>query len=239
MAQTYKLYYAWGACSLAAHIMLIEAELPFTIEAVDLRTKKTACGANYLDINPRGAVPALEIGPNDDVLTQNGAILPFIGDLSDIPAFCPVQGSLERGRVDEAIGFCGDLHDAYAAFFIFGGTNEEVRERALAGVHCRLSQLEAWLPQKGYWLGPFTQADAYAAVLISWAPGVGVDMSCFPKAQALKELVYGRSSVKEALAQEEAQRKEPPHDGPHHHHPHHPDHPDHPQHPAHPAHPHH
>ncbi|QDH15060.1 glutathione binding-like protein [Oecophyllibacter saccharovorans] len=204
MAQTYKLYYAWGACSLASHIMLIEAEVPFTIEAVNLQTEKTASGRDYYEINPRGAVPALEI--IDEVLTQNDAILPYIGDLSDIPAFCPVQGSMRRARVDEAIGFCGDIHSAYAAFFTFGKVKGEVGERAMAGLKKRMRQLEAWLPEGTYWLGPFTQADAYAAVLISWAPGVGLDMKDYPKAQALKERVWARPSTKKALAQEEAQR---------------------------------
>lgn len=206
MAQTYKLYYAWGACSLAAHIMLIEADLPFTIEAVDLRTEKTASGEDFHKINPRGAVPALQV--NEDVVTQNCAVLPYIGDLSDHPAFCPIQGTLRRARVDEALGFCGDIHSAYAAFFTYGGAGEEIRERALAGLEHRMAQLEAWLPKDSYWLGPFTQADAYAAVLISWAPGVGLDMSAYPKAQALKERVWGRPSVKEALRQEEEQRIE-------------------------------
>lgn len=35
-----KLYYSRGACSLAVHITLCESGLPFTIEAVNLATKK-------------------------------------------------------------------------------------------------------------------------------------------------------------------------------------------------------
>ncbi len=37
-----KLYYAPGACSLAAHVALIESGLPFETEHVDLRSKITA-----------------------------------------------------------------------------------------------------------------------------------------------------------------------------------------------------
>ena len=54
-----KLYYSPGACSLSPHIVLLEAGLPFTAEKVDLKTKKTAGGADYYQINSKGAVPAL------------------------------------------------------------------------------------------------------------------------------------------------------------------------------------
>lgn len=99
-----KLYYTPGACSLASHIILNETRLPFGLEKVDLKTKTLEDGKDYLKINPRGAVPAIEISPGV-VLTQNVAILPYIGNLSDIAAFRPAEGSLDRSRMLEALGF--------------------------------------------------------------------------------------------------------------------------------------
>ena len=52
-----KLYYSPGACSQAAHIVLHEAGIGHTSEAVDIRAKRTASGADYWAINPKGAVP--------------------------------------------------------------------------------------------------------------------------------------------------------------------------------------
>jgi hypothetical protein len=46
-----KLYFSTGACSLSPRIVLTEAGLPFTAEKVDLKSKKTASGADYLGIN--------------------------------------------------------------------------------------------------------------------------------------------------------------------------------------------
>ena len=49
-----KLYYSPGACSLAPHIVLREIDRPFEMERVDLKTHRTAGGADYLTINPKG-----------------------------------------------------------------------------------------------------------------------------------------------------------------------------------------
>ena len=45
-----KLFYKPGACSLSPHIALREAGMDFTMEKVDLATKKTEHGADYLEI---------------------------------------------------------------------------------------------------------------------------------------------------------------------------------------------
>jgi glutathione S-transferase len=50
-----KLYYMPGACSLAAHIALREAGLPFDLELVDGGSKKTKSGEDYMTINPKSA----------------------------------------------------------------------------------------------------------------------------------------------------------------------------------------
>ena len=56
-----KLYYSSGACSLSPHIVMRELGHKFDLEAVDLGTKKTKSGKDYIAINPKGYVPALEI----------------------------------------------------------------------------------------------------------------------------------------------------------------------------------
>ena len=75
------LYYAPGACSLADHIALIEARLPYKLIGVN-RDKRTEDGGDYLTINPRGYVPALELD-DGTLLTENLAILAYIAHRSD------------------------------------------------------------------------------------------------------------------------------------------------------------
>ena len=74
-----KLYFAPGACSLSPHIALRESGAKFDLEQVDLREKKTKKGDNYLEINPKGQVPLLEL---DDgrVLTESNAMLCWLAE---------------------------------------------------------------------------------------------------------------------------------------------------------------
>ncbi|TGQ50418.1 glutathione S-transferase, partial [Mesorhizobium sp. M4B.F.Ca.ET.211.01.1.1] len=55
-----KLYYSPGACSLADHIAMHEADLQFDRVRVDLKTKTTESGQNFDEINPKSYVPTLE-----------------------------------------------------------------------------------------------------------------------------------------------------------------------------------
>lgn len=197
-----KLYYKAGACSLAPHIVLCEAGLPYSLEAVDLQTKKTANGTDYLTINPRGGVPALEVEPGV-VITQNAAILQYIGDHSDVAAFKPAYGTLARARLQEALGFCSDLHVAFGGLFA-PNLSAEAKDKALTAINRRMGQFEAMLVEgQAYWLGEeFTQPDAYASVVVGWGNVLQVDLSSYPKALALRERVMMRPAAQKALREE-------------------------------------
>jgi len=197
-----KLYYKPGACSLAPHIILSEAGFTYDLEVVDLKEKKTASGADYLKINPRGAVPAMEIEPGV-VITQSAAILQYIGDHSDVAAFKPAYGTIERARLQEALGFCSDLHVAFAGLFA-PKPADEAKASVIASINRRMGQLEAMLGDgRAYWLGAeFTQADAYAAVILGWGLMLKVDLAAYPKALALRERVMARPAVQKALKEE-------------------------------------
>src|SRR6202049_3889600 len=112
-----KLYYSAGACSFSPHIVLLEAALPYTLEKVDFTTKKTAAGADYLTINPKGYVPALQLD-DGQVLTEGPAIVQYLGDKKPEAGLVPACGTPERYRVQEMLGYINsEIHKTYSPLF--------------------------------------------------------------------------------------------------------------------------
>ena len=112
-----KLYYSPGTCALASHIALREAGLDFTLEKVDLATRRTEHGNDYLAINPNGYVPALEIKPGL-ILTEGPAILQYVADQAPASKLAPPAGSMDRYELQSWLNFItGEIHKSFSPFF--------------------------------------------------------------------------------------------------------------------------
>ena len=95
-----KLYYKPGACSLTPHIVLCEAGLTVDLEKVDLATKKTEAGSDYLALNPKGYVPSLLLD-DGQMLTEVSAIVQYLADRVPEKRLIPAAGTMERYRVPD------------------------------------------------------------------------------------------------------------------------------------------
>src|SRR5690242_18883139 len=94
-----KLYYAPGACSLAPHIALREADLSYTLARVDLAKHAVEDGRDYKSINPKGYVTTLELD-DGTTLTEASVVLQYIVDR--VPGtLAPAFGTMERYRLME------------------------------------------------------------------------------------------------------------------------------------------
>lgn len=196
-----KLYYTPGACSMASHITLREAGADFTIEAVDLKAKTTASGGNYLEISPRGAVPALQLD-DGSVLTEGVAIMQHVMD-SLKPGALPASGTLARARLQEALSFLSsELQKTYTPFFM--GITDEARPAQVKLLDSRLKLVEDMLADGREWLAgdSYTPADAYLFTVTSWSGFLGHDLSAFPHILALRKKVAARPAVQETLKAE-------------------------------------
>jgi glutathione S-transferase len=108
-----KLYYAPGACSLAPHIALNEAQIPHEAVRVDLREHKLADGTDYYTINPKGYVPLLELDDGRR-LTEVAVILQYVADRKP-GTLAPAFGSFERYRLMEWLNFIAtEIHKGWS-----------------------------------------------------------------------------------------------------------------------------
>jgi glutathione S-transferase len=191
-----KLYFSPGACSLASHIVELEGGLNLDLEKVDLKAHKTAGGADYFGINPKGYVPALQLD-DGSLLTENTAVLPYLGDKTGL---MPPEG-IARYRAMEWIGYIsGELHKNFAPLFHNG--SEKEKTEAKDHIVKRLKFIEDRLSDDWLLGARFTPADAYLFVILRWAKTMHLDLSQMPRLQAFKARVEARPAVKQALADE-------------------------------------
>jgi glutathione S-transferase len=195
-----KLYYSPGACSLASHITLNEAGVDFAAEKVDLRAKHTESGADFAAINPRGAVPALDLG-NGEVLTEGVAIMQHVMDTA-APGALPALGTLARARLTEALNYVStEVHKTYSPFF--RGLEGEAKANQIALLEARLQVVEDRLATRDWLAGDnYTPADAYLFTVTNWSKGVGHDLAKFPRISALRAKVAARPAVQKAIQAE-------------------------------------
>ena len=99
-----KLYYSPGACSLSPHIALLEAGLPYDLVKVDLRAKKLENGDDFLKVNPKGQVPAVEFAPGH-LVTEGPVIVQMIADKVADKNLVPAHGSAERYKLLEWLNY--------------------------------------------------------------------------------------------------------------------------------------
>lgn len=198
-----KLYYAAGACSLSPHIALRELGLPFALERVDTRAGKTEKGADYRSVNPKGAVPTLELDDGQR-LTEGPAIVQYLADRKPEAGLAPPAGTMERYRLQEWLNFVtSELHKRFGALFSPRMQPEwkaAVREQLVP----QLDFAAAALEKQEYLLGGSrpTVADFYLWVILSWGKFVEVDIGRWPPLKEFFRRIAARPAVQEALRAE-------------------------------------
>ena len=201
-----KLFFAPGFSSLADHIALLEAGLPFEIVEVDLASKRLRDGGDYLQVNPRGQVPALMF-EDGQVLTENVAILAWVADRA--PHLAP-PGDLGRARLLEMLSFIAS--EIHKRFPIYLSLPEDAQAPIGDDIVAALDFVGPRLA-RGYLFGDaFSVADAYLFVMAR-----GALQMDFPLGAPLRDYVArmeARPAVQAALNREaaasEGQPDQPP-----------------------------
>ena len=197
-----KLYYTPGACSLSPHIALREAGLDFEAVQVDLGAKTTKDGGDYRKVNPKGAVPALEID-GGQILTEGSAIVQYIADKKPGTKLAPAAGTTERYRLQEWLNYiASEIHKGFSPLF-----NPKAPDAWKAMVKDMLATkfdyLSKQLDGKSYLMGDtFTVADGYLFTILTWAKGMDIDLAKWSVLKGYVERVAARPAVNAALKAE-------------------------------------
>ncbi len=194
-----KLYYTPGACSLAAHIAFREAGIGFALVKVDLATKMTEHGEDFLTINPKGYVPALQF-IDGQILTEDQVILQYIADHKPEAGLAPAAGTMERYRLLEWLAFIAtELHKGFGPLWN-PEIPAEIRQAAVNRLAQRFSYVEHRLGCQPYLMGErFTIADAYLFTVLNWTHYHQIDLSPWPGLVAYQQRQAERPSVIAAL----------------------------------------
>lgn len=197
-----KLYYSPGTCSLASHIALYETGLQFETDRLIKTTKMTTGGENYMQINPKGYVPALKLD-NGSILTEGAAVLQYIADQKPDSGLAPPCGTMERYHLQEWLTYISsEIHKSFSPLFN-KDASEDVKSHAHSMLSKRLVYAEAQLADKPFLMGDrFTVADAYFFVVMNWSKIVGFDLAPVPNIKKYLASIALRPAVQAAMKAE-------------------------------------
>lgn len=206
MVSKLQFYYAPGACSLAAHILLREAGLEF--EGIPNEVGPT--GARFTEgfsrINPKMRVPVLVV--DGEAITENPAVFTAISGLAPHLQLLG-KTTVETLRAYEWLNWLsGTLHTTSFSHFFrpdrFAddpSTYESVRSKARKNIKDGFDEIEGKLDSVFAVGDGLTVVDPFLLVFYRWGNMIQFDMrKDYPKYTALVSNLAERSSVKSALA---------------------------------------
>ena len=203
----HALYYSPGACSLAAHVVLEEIGEPFEARRVTI-----AEGENfkpeYLAINPRGFLPALEV--EGQILTESPAILAYLASTEGGRHLAPERGTVAYGQALRWLAWIsGTLHVAYARFWRShrflppDADATTLIARGREDVIAACAEIEATIGEPWALGEAFSVVDANLLPFYRWGVRIGLDMDAWPRWTALTRETLKRPAVRRALATEQ------------------------------------
>ena len=197
-----KLYYAPDTCSLSPHIVLRELNLEFELVRVNNRSKITADGRDFLTINPKGYVAALELD-DGQILTEGPAMVQYLADRKPEYGLAPRAGSWERVRLQEWLNFItSEIHAGSAPLFN-SALAEDVKTMFRDKLFRRFDFLQTTLSEKNYLTGSsFSVADAYLFTVLGWCKFFASPLDRWPALSSYMEIINARPAVQAALLAE-------------------------------------
>jgi glutathione S-transferase len=197
------LYYAPGACSLAAHIVLEESGEGYEATRVDLAKGEQRTEA-YLKIHPLGRVPALRLDSGDPI-TENTAILPYLGKRFGLWP----KDSVAETRALSLIGFfASTVHPAHAhisrpeRYATDASHFPNLQETGRKAFHGYLQQIDGLLAGKQWLSDEYSVLDPYAFTFFFWGVRRELPMAELKNYSAFRDRMMQRPAVQRIVEEE-------------------------------------
>jgi len=197
------LYFAPGACSMAAHIVMEESGEKYQAQQVDLAKGEQRSEA-YLKINPLGRVPALALDDGQP-LAENTAILPYLGKRFGL---WPTEPLAEAKALSLIGFFAASVHPAHAHF----GRPERyaadpsafptLKETGLKAFHNYLKDIDGRLSGRDWFSDRYSVIDPYGFVFYTWGVRRELPMGELKNYTAFKDRMLDRPAVRRVVEQE-------------------------------------
>ena len=198
-----KLFYAPGACSLAAHIVLEESGEKYDLQRIDLAKGEQKSEA-YLKIHPQGRVPALQLESGENI-TENTAILPYLGKRFGLWPSDPVA----EARALSLIGlFAASVHPAHAhisrpeRYASDASLFPNIQETGRKAFHGYLAQIDHLLQGRQWLSDQYSVLDPYALTFYAWGVRRELPVADMTHYRAFRDRMLARAAVARVLADE-------------------------------------
>lgn len=202
------LYYAPGACSMASHIGLEETGAPYEAKPVGLAQGEQT-SAEYLKVNPRAKVPALQLDDDGGILTENVAILTWLARTFPDAHLLPTDPLGTAQALSHMAYLSNTVHPAFTHIMRPGrfATDEAAHENLKAtgreNFWKLLQEIDGLLAGKQWVLGTqYSAADPYTLVFYGWGKRIGLPVQDLKNYTAFKDRIVQRPAVKKVLERE-------------------------------------
>jgi len=197
------LYYAPGACSLAAHIVLEEGGEKYETQRLDL-SKGEQRTESYLKIHPQGRVPALRL-VGGEATTENTAILPYLGKRFGLWPKDP----LAETRALSLIGFfAASVHPAHAhisrpeRYATDTSHFPNIQETGRKAFQTYLQQVDGLLAGREWLSDSYSVLDPYAFLFYTWGLRRELPVRDMKNYTAFKDRMLQRPAVQRIVEDE-------------------------------------
>ncbi|MEO6518947.1 MAG: glutathione S-transferase family protein [Pseudoxanthomonas sp.] len=202
------LYGSPSTASLVVHWLLLELDVPHTLQLLDFSRQEQKSAA-YLKLNPAGVVPALVM--DGEVITEAAAIAMHLADLHPQARLAPAPGTPQRAQYYRWMFFMANtLQPAYRAWFypneLAGEDNAQaVQQQVRRQIETAWQRVADQLASHGgpYLLGEqLSVADFMLTMLMRWSRNMPKPADSWPLLKSHADTMKTRPAFKEVYVRE-------------------------------------